>query len=207
MPKLYRCRTSKSEAARLTGAHGPLPLWPSLFPQWSAELWPGRRGLVVREIGLARIAQPMRWGLPHLPGSPDAKKPRETCIWHREIWSYGAELLKPANRCLIILDSFAHADGPEGARTRTWYGYDDMPIFAWAGVWRQFGRKRGFAGILVGGAEPVTGAAMPAIVPPEHYSTWLHSRAGSPGWNPWRDLGRTLYREPTEQPWGADRTP
>lgn len=84
-------------------------------------------------------------------------------------------------------------------------GYDDMPIFAWAGVWRQVGRKRGFAGILVPGADPVEARAMPAIVPPDKYSTWLQAEAGMPGWNIWRDEGRTLYREATEQPWGRAR--
>jgi putative SOS response-associated peptidase YedK len=148
----------------------------------------------------------MRWGLPPAPGSAHPNEPLETAIWHRDIWNRDPDLLKPASRCLIILDSFAHADGPEGNRTRTWYGYDDMPIFAWAGVWRRSGRKTGFAGILVPGTDPVTSRAMPAIVPPEHYSTWLQAEVGTPGWNMWRDQGRTLYREPTEQPWGRGRT-
>lgn len=26
-----------------------------------------------------------------------------------------------------------------------------------------------------------------------------------PGWNLWRDQGRILYRDATEQPWGRDR--
>lgn len=201
VPKLYHCRTSKSEVARLTGAAPPLPLWPSFFPGWSAEVWPGRKGLVVREYAMGRFCDPMRWGLPHAAGSPDANEPRPTAIWHRDLWRHDPALLGPAQRCLIILDSFTHADGPSGARTRTSYGYDDMPIFAWAGVWRQVGRKRGFAGILVSGADPVEAGAMPAIVPPDHYSTWLQAEVGMPGWNMWRDQNRELYREATEQPW------
>lgn len=201
MPKLYYCRTSKSEVARLTGAAPPLPLWPSLLPRWSAEVWPGRKGLIVREFGRGRFSEPMRWGLPHAEGRPHASGPRTTAIWHRDLWRQNPALLGPAQRCLIILDSFAHADGPKGRRTRTNYGYDDMPIFAWAGVWRQVVRQRGFAGILVSAADPVQARAMPAIVPPEHYTTWLQAEPGMPGWNSWRDRDRTLYRELTDQPW------
>lgn len=155
---------------------------------------------------MGRFCDPMRWGLPHVPESPQANEPRPTAIWHRDLWRYDPALLGPAQRCLIILDSFTHADGPKGARTRTSYGYDDMPIFAWAGVWRQVGCHRGFAGILVSGNDPVEARAMPAIVPPDHYSTWLQAEVGMPGWNLWRDEGRTLYREATEQPWGRDRS-
>lgn len=117
MAKLYHCRTSKSEVARLTGAAPPLPLWPSFFRGWSAEVWPGRKGLVVREYAMGRFCDPMRWGLPHAPGSPDANEPHPTAIWHRDLWRHDPALLGTERRCLIILDSFTHADGPAGART------------------------------------------------------------------------------------------
>lgn len=106
-------------------------------------------------------------------------------------------MLGPAGRRLFILDSFTHADGSAGARTRTSYGYDDMPIFAQVGVWREDGRRRGFAGILVSGADPVEARAMPVILPPDHDSAWLQAEVGISGWNLWRDVSRTLYREAT----------
>ncbi|WP_194954904.1 hypothetical protein [Sphingopyxis solisilvae] len=115
MPRLYRCRTSKSEVAKLTGCQPPLPLWPSLLPRWSAEVWPGGKGLVMLEYGMGRHSQLMRWGLPHAPGSPSAQEPAETAIWHRDLWNRDPDDLEPKRRCLIILDSFAHADGPEAA--------------------------------------------------------------------------------------------
>ena len=207
LPKLYRCRTGLAEVAALVPAEAPLRGLRPTPPRWSAELWPNRIGLVVREWQRGRIIEPMRWGLPRPPGTPLSKEPPRTCFWHRDPDLYAADLLAPANRCLIILDSFAHADGPEGGRTRTWYGYDDLPIFTWAGVWRHHGRRRGFAGILVPGAEPVTARAMPAIVAPEQRTSWLRAAVGTPGWSPWRDMARALYREATEQPWGPDHAP
>lgn len=42
---------------------------------------------------------------------------------------------------------------------------------------------------------------MPVIVPPNHYSTWLQAEVIMPGCSLWRDQGRTLYREPTEERW------
>src|SRR3546814_11964324 len=69
MPSLYRCRTSHGEVAALFAATPPPRA------DWSAELWPGRTGLVIRRDGEERRIEAMRWGA-NLPGGADRKSTR-----------------------------------------------------------------------------------------------------------------------------------
>ncbi len=205
MPTLYRCRTSLREVADLFQAEPPP------HAEWEAELWPKRTGLVVVDRGAGRRIEPMRWGVPPSPidfSNPGKRPP--TSLWFGTLWMNKDELLGPAHRCLVIADSFALPDGPEGARTRTWYGFDDRPVFAWAGVWRQAKAGAGYAGLMVDAADPVSpNRAMPAILDgEEEYGLWLSADPAAASRVAMRSPPRPdMYREPTEQPWGADRTP
>ena len=129
MPSLYRCRTSLGEVAALFAATPPPRA------DWSAELWPGRTGLVVRRDGEERRIDAMRWGADLPAGAADFPRHRRSELWFRELWPAHAHLLAPEARCLIVVEEFALPDGPAGARARTWYGFDNPPLFAWAGVW------------------------------------------------------------------------
>ncbi len=194
MPTLYRCRTSLRETAALFRAVPPERA------DWAAEVWPGRVGLIVRDYNGQRHISPAPWGI------PDQSTASRTTLWYCE-WASGDPLLRETeHRCLIIADSFALPDGPPSGRTRTWYGFDNAPIFAWAGLcWG----ADGYCGFQVS-APSSAGASrvMPAIVEPEDYDCRLG--------DDWRSASvivrRTadaaaLYCEPTEQPWGADRMP
>src|SRR3546814_7514688 len=69
-----------------------------------------------------------------------------------------------------MVEDCALPDGPEGARSRTWKGFYDPPLFAWAGVWTASAGGAGYAGFLVPGGAPAPAAStMPAIVLPEDY--------------------------------------
>lgn len=202
MPTLYRCRTSLAEVARMFDAEPPP------HADWSGELWPGRIGLVVRSEGAARRIEAMRWGLPPALGEAAPRRRAPTGVWWRQLLPDRSGLLAPAHRCLIILDSFALPDGVSGARTRTWYGFDDPPIFAWAGLWRTGARVRGYAGMLVDAAAPVRpNRIMPALLDRRDHATWLEADIGEASRQVRSVAWPGLYREPTEQPWGADRTP
>lgn len=151
----------------------------------------------------------MRWGVtrPHLWFDPPEKKPRTT-YWLRELWPDEKSLLEPAQRCLIVMDSYALPDGPAGARTRTWHGYDERPVFAWAGVWREGRGGAGFAGLVVDGAPPLDPQrTMPLLIAPSDYDSWLSADLLTAVRLIRSDADPLMYREPTEQPWGADRTP
>src|SRR3546814_16230756 len=83
---------------------------------------------------------------------------------------------------------------------------EDKPLFAWAGVWSVSGGVSAYCGFLVAGASPLSSEHnMPAIVPPEDHEAWLGgdlviasriARQSRPQ--------TTMYREATEQPWGAE---
>ncbi|WP_447753157.1 hypothetical protein [Sphingopyxis fribergensis] len=150
----------------------------------------------------------MRWGVKrahHWFGPPEKAR---TTYWLRELWPEEKALLEPAHRCLIILDSFALPDGAAGERTRTWHGYDARPIFAWAGVWREGRGGAGFAGIVVDAAPPLDPQrTMPLLIAPADYAIWLEADLLSAVRLIKSDADPDLYREPTDQPWGADREP
>jgi len=173
-------------------------------------LWPNRTGLVVRHSPAGRRIDPMRWGLP--PPQNDflrrAERPRHS-FFFREIWAKEQALFEPAQRCLIILDSFALPDGPAGARTRTWFGYEDRPIFAWGGVWREGKAGPGFAGVVVQTDPDLkVQRTMPAIVAADEYDVWLEGDVGPASRIAARFfLDPDLYREPTEQPWNDHPAP
>lgn len=189
MPLLYRCRTSLSEVGAIISAAPPPRA------DWSAELRPGRTGLIVRTDEDSRRIEAMRWGLP-------GQDTRAT-LWYRDWRTVGADIRDPHHRCLIVVDSFALPDGAPGRRTRTWYGYDDVPIFAWAGFWTADAGAAGFCGFQLSVPVPLSsGRVMPAIALPKDHELWLRGD--------WREASMlvrcmldedALYREPTEQPW------
>lgn len=196
MSMLYRCRTSLREVAEHLGAAVPTRA------EWAGEMRPGRTGLIVHNDASRRAVSAMCWGL----AFGDDPQNRATAFL-RELWPDQPALLDAAARCLIVLDSFAAPDGPPGARTTTWYGFEDTPIFAWAGVCDRSGRVDAFCGLITGARPPVgPGRTMPALLSPEECEIWLTAdlvTAGALVRGHRRFRG--LYREPTEELWSANR--
>ena len=128
---LYEVRTSIDEIARHFGATPPAGL------DAPAEASPGRPGLVVREREGQRILQSMRWGFPLRPSfmTPESEpRPVNTIDdLGKPMWRGLAA--KPPSRCLIPLTHFAAAEGPKGAKKRTWVTIKDHPLMAWGGLW------------------------------------------------------------------------
>lgn len=202
MTSHYSCQTSLSEVAEEFAATPPRPT------DWSPELWPGRTGLIVRESEDGRIVETMTWGVPPPFHHPRPDSWRGATFWFRQLREKVRWLLDPAQRCIIVLDSFAYPGGDKGSRTRTYYGFEDRPIFGWAGVWSDTGHAIGYGGLLVAADHPVSpGRAMPVILDRADYGAWLGPEptaqqialqsAPHPG----------MFREETERPWGADRDP
>lgn len=202
MTSLYYCRTSLSEVAGHFGAVR------SAQGEWSAELRPGRIGLIVVKSNSDRLVVPMRWGLPSsvFPARDRARAGRTT-LRFRELWGRDRAMFEPAHRCLVVLDCFALPEGVSGARTRCHYGLDDQPIFAWAGVWLRTQAGSGYAG-FVGSANAADGrcAPEPMLLGPHEYEVWFGDNIGAAAEIVSRlDPFHGLYREPTDIPWGADR--
>jgi putative SOS response-associated peptidase YedK len=101
----------------------------------SAEVYPGCPGIVVA----AGEMRSMVWGFPLVltgaKGQPLKPKPvNNTRADKLDSFMWRDSFAK--RRCLIPVSSFAEAEGPKGAKTRTWFSLPDEPLFAVAGIWR-----------------------------------------------------------------------
>jgi len=150
----------------------------AVFSNAAEESYPGAPGLVVREKGGARVMQSMTWGFPlRLKGMSPTAKPKPVnniADLAKPMWKGLAA--KPQWRCLIPLTGFAEAEGPKGAKTRTWFTVRDQPIFAWAGLWRvseEWGPV--YSGLMTDCNEAIRPVhdRMPVLLLPEEYEAWL----------------------------------
>lgn len=201
MTHLYSCRTALSEVATIFDAVTPAAA------SWSAEMWPGRVGLAVRGVEGDRRIEPMTWGVLDWSFLFDRTKERRTSAWFRELFPDHVEMLRPERRCLIVLDAFAYPGGNRGKRTRTWFGFEDRPICAWAGFWTDEAQGRSFCGLIAPSNDLVEPSrAMPTIVAPEECGAWLTGDLAVAARLARRTIDSDgMYREPTEEPWGGDR--
>lgn len=84
---------------------------------------------------------------------------------------------KPQWRCLIPLTGFAEAEGPKGAKTRTWFTLKDQPIFAAAGLWRvsdEWGPVHSMVMTDCNEAIRPVHDRMPVLLMPDDYDRWLN---------------------------------
>ena len=173
MCNLYRMDRAGAEIARLFEV--ALPGRPNTPP----EIYPGYPGLVVAGAEL----RSMVWGFPlSLKGAKgQALKPRPVNNTRADkldsfIWRYSfAE-----RRCLIPLTEFAEAEGPKGARTRTWFALPDQPVFAAAGIWRdtpEWGAA--YSMVMTESCVHLAGVhdRMPVILSPEDWQLWTDGPA------------------------------
>lgn len=177
MCNLYTVRKSAAEVAAHFGVANPMA---SNAPE---EVYPGTPGMVVREEAGARILQSMAWGFPlRLKGMKPESKPKPVnniADLRKNMWIGLAR--KPQWRCLIPVTAFAEAEGPKGAKTRTWFNVKDQPIFAWAGLWRisdEWGPV--YSGVMTDCNEAIRPVhdRMPVLLEPHEYDQWLNSGFG-----------------------------
>ena len=145
MCNLFKQRASAAEIGALFRARPP-----AAAPNLTGEIYPGGPGLVVTEAAGERAVSAMTWGFPlKLAGMKPGSKPRpvNNCAdLAKPMWVGLAR--KPQWRCLIPPTEFAEAEGPAGAKTRTWFRIKGQPIAAWAGL--VTGLTARFAGRVLG---------------------------------------------------------
>lgn len=173
MCNLYTARRSAAEIA----SHFRVQDWPqSNAPD---EVYPGTPGLVIREHEGNRLMQSMAWGFPlRLKTMAPTAKPKPVnniADLTKPMWKGLAS--RPQWRCLIPVTAFAEAEGPKGAKTRTWFTVKDQPIFAWAGLWRvsdEWGPV--YSGVMTDCNEAIRPVhdRMPVLLMPDEYDRWLH---------------------------------
>jgi putative SOS response-associated peptidase YedK len=140
-----------------------LPPMPGVFPDYPAP--------VVRNSGDDRELIMMRCGMPPPPrtGGPPVTNIRNTSPPHWRGW------LKPENRCLVPVNSFAEyapEPNPETKKDVVWFTLnDDRPLAAFAGIWTEFKGDRGTKSKPIPGPHLVYGfltTARNAVVEPNH---------------------------------------
>jgi putative SOS response-associated peptidase YedK len=173
MCNLYTVRKSAFEVARHFGVDDPLQ---TNAPE---EVYPGTPGMVVRDEDGTRVLQSMAWGFPlRLKGMSPTAKPKPVnniADLNKPMWKGLAS--RPRWRCLIPVTAFAEAEGPKGAKTRTWFSVKDQPIFAWAGLWRisdEWGPV--YSGVMTDCNEAIRPVhdRMPVLLMPDEYDRWLN---------------------------------
>ena len=198
MCNLYRMTKNADEIAQWFDA-----LALSGGANFGAEVYPGYPGLVIAEGAV----KSMTWGFPLVmkgkSGQPLKPKPvnnARTDKLDSFFWRYAFT----ERRCLIPLSAWAEAQGPRGAKTRTWLSLPDAELFACAGVWRE-SDEFGLAYSMVmtdstGSAASEVHSRMPVLLAPSDYEGWV---SGSPEeakalCAPWAG---DLKIERTDQPW------
>ncbi len=101
----------------------------------AAEIYPGYPGVVIADGRL----RAMHWGFPL-----QVKGARGQVLKPRPVNNARAEKLGGGfwrssfveRRCLIPLNGWAEAEGPKGAKTRSWFAMPGGGMFTAAGIWR-----------------------------------------------------------------------
>lgn len=132
MCNLYRLTASANQIEDAFAAERP-----SGVNAGEAEVYPGARGIVVREHEGRRVQQAMTWGFPMRLKfmKPDSKPRPVNNISNIDAFPWKLIAHRKDRRCIIPVTAFAEAEGEKGKMTRTWFTLKDRPIFAWAGMW------------------------------------------------------------------------
>jgi putative SOS response-associated peptidase YedK len=173
MCNLYTMRKSMAEVAAHFGVKAPT------FSNAPDAAYPGTPGTVVREVAGERIMQSMTWGFPlRLKTMAPTAKPKPVnniADLSKNMWIGLAR--RPEWRCLIPVTAFAEAEGPKGAKTRTWFNVKGQPIFAWGGLWRESAEWGPvYSGAMTDCNEAIRPVhdRMPVLLMPDEYDRWLN---------------------------------
>lgn len=152
-----------------------------------------RHGLVVRRSSAGnRPLEPvaMEWGFPTKVDSkrnPDVKLDKYvTNARNLSSSMWKPSLSNPDRRCLVPFTHFAEpypggGTGDDGLPRQMWFSLPDQPIAFFAGLWRPTERGDAFAFITTTPnaiVAPWHPKAMPAIVDPCDFTTWLDGSHG-----------------------------
>ncbi|PZU59052.1 MAG: DUF159 family protein [Sphingobium sp.] len=177
MTDQYQMRLPPADLARLFNADL------AVSGATDADLLPGGRGLVVREVDGRRVVSDMHWGFPLHPSRealarhPKAKpKPvNKAKGLTRPFWRACAE--NPANRCLIPVEKFVAEPTRKSGVPSAWFGIPDQPLLVMAGLWRtseEWGDVYSVA--MTEACAEITPVhdRMPVILRPTQWRRWLH---------------------------------
>ncbi|QDK32583.1 SOS response-associated peptidase [Sphingomonas sp. IC081] len=202
MCNLYRMTSATAEIARLFG--GTVDAGANV----GAEVYPGYPGLVMAD---GRVRS-MIWGFPLTlkgksgqPLKPKAVNNARTDKLTSGFWRSSFE----HRRCLIPLSAFAEAEGPPGAKTRTWFSLPGASLFACAGIWRESAEWGAVYSMVMTDGSPAIELIhdrMPVILTGEMQHQWT---TGTPeeALELCVPYAGNLAVDATNQPWNAFKPP
>lgn len=124
------------------------------------------------------MLQSMTWGFPlRLKTMKPGSKPipvNNIADLTKGMWIGVAR--KPEWRCLIPVTEFAEAEGPRGAKTRTWFSLKDQTVFSWGGLWRKSDEWGDvYSGVMTDSNEAIRPVhdRMPVLLRAGEYDQWL----------------------------------
>jgi putative SOS response-associated peptidase YedK len=173
MCNLYSMTASVDQMRQL---FGPFRGDTSNLPPFG-DIYPGRQAPVLRRDGGELALEMMTWGFP----GPQAAGGRPvTNVRNLASPFWRSALRDPARRCLVPVTRFcewtAEPDPETKRKRKVWFGHQDQPVFAFAGIWRP-GEDGSFMAFLTCEPNNLVGAvhpkAMPVMLDPEDYDRWL----------------------------------
>ena len=194
MCNLYRLDAPANQIAAALGGEAGKDAWTGGY------VAPARFGPVVTRgaDGKTRILRPMHWGYPPPGWHEGDPRPRfVTNVRNLESPFWIGNLRHSTLRCLVPVTSFqewgAKPNPQTGRKDQHWFHLPAAPVFAFAGIWRDLTDMPVFAFLttepnkLVGSVHP---KAMPVILHPEDYDTWLTAD--------WKDAQKLVAPFPTQ---------
>ena len=174
MCNLYRMTKNADEVAHLFDAVA------QIGSNAGGEVYPGYPGMVIAQ----GTVETMTWGFPlamksKRTGEPLKPKPVNNARTDKLSGGFWRHAFIN-RRCLIPVQAFAEAQGPQGAKTRTWLSLPDADVFAVAGLWRpsdEWGDC--YAMVMTECCQQTADIhdRMPVILRRDQYADWLGSDA------------------------------
>ena len=173
MCNLYSMTATVDEMRRVFGPFRGdtlnLPAMDNIFPGYGAP--------VLRRDGGGLALEMMTWGF---PGPQVAGGRPVTNVRNLASPFWRSALKAPARRCLVPVTRFcewtAEPDPATKRKSKVWFGHNEQPLFAFAGIWRP-GDESPFMAFLTCEPNSIVGAvhpkAMPVMLDPADYDRWL----------------------------------
>ena len=201
MTALLRCRGSTAEMARLFDAVADPDL------DWRETSWTGDPVPVVLDDRYARRLTTSRWGLPEDAFAKTVAVKQRGALYSRDLVPGPSRLSDPARlqRCLIVMESFAYPEVSVGEATRAWFGLQDTPLSAWAGLATPDGSCCAGLLMIANGQVMPLNEMMPLLLTPAGQARWLEG-AGPLSIGPGYD-DDAFYRENLGERWSTGRPP
>ena len=173
MCNLYRMTKARDEVAKLFNVDI------GQAANVGDEVFPGYPGLVVAEGKL----RTMHWGFPLALRGKSGQLLKPKPVNNARTDKLSGRFWKASfaeRRCLILATAWAEAEGPSGAKTRSWFSLPDQEVFAIAGIWRwsdEWGEVYSMVIADAAGLAAEVHSRMPVVLTPENHAQWLR---GSP---------------------------